>query len=188
MTVAPLAGRFVRLEPLAELHRGPLRAAADDPRVWEWQRVDGRGPAFDRWFDGTLADAGKIPFAVRRVGGDLVGSTSFIGHSPAHRRVEIGATWYAPACWGTPVNPECKLLLLRHAFDVWGVNRVSFQTDALNLRSQRAIAKLGAVREGVLRQDVVTHTGRVRDSVIFSVVASEWPAVRERLEARLRVT
>jgi RimJ/RimL family protein N-acetyltransferase len=103
----------------------------------------------------------------------------------AHRRLEIGSTWYEPAARGTAVNPACKLLLLAHAFDVIGVNRVALVTDARNARSQAAIARLGAAREGVLRANMITQGGRVRDTVIFSIVAAEWPAVRAGLLARL---
>ena len=114
-----------------------------------------------------------------------VGSTSYLDVTPRHKRVEIGSTWYQPDAWGTVVNPECKFLLLAHAFEVLAVNRVTLLTDVLNVRSQAAIAKLGAVREGVLRSHMVSQGGRVRDSVIFSIVAAEWPAVRAGLMARL---
>ncbi|HEX5632975.1 MAG TPA: GNAT family protein, partial [Gemmatimonadales bacterium] len=118
-------------------------------------------------------------------GGAVVGSTSYLDVVPRHRRVEIGSTWYRPDQWGTAVNPECKLMLLGHAFEVLGVNRVALVTDALNHRSQAAIAKLGAVREGVLRAHMVAQEGRVRDTVVFSIVRAEWPAVRDGLLARL---
>jgi RimJ/RimL family protein N-acetyltransferase len=188
-TVPPLTGRWVRLEPLVEAHRDGLRLAADDERIWQHTLVVARGPGFDAWFDEALArlrDGRQFPFAVRQLaGGRLVGSTSYLEPSEAHRRVEIGSTWYSPPAWGTAVNPECKLLLLTHAFEVLGVNRVAFVTDARNERSRAAIAKLGAAREGVLRAHMVTQGGRVRDSVSFSIIAAEWPAVRERLAARL---
>jgi RimJ/RimL family protein N-acetyltransferase len=189
LTVPPLTGRWVRLEPLGEAHRDGLRSAADDGRLWEFTLTRADGPHFDGWFDRALAerDGGQAaPFVVRRLEDDrLVGHTSYLDPDLRHRRVEIGGTWYHPSEWGTRVNPECKLLLLAHAFEVLGVNRVQLITDRLNERSQRAIAKLGAVREGVLRSHKVTHTGRVRDSVVFSIIAAEWPAVRDRLTARL---
>jgi RimJ/RimL family protein N-acetyltransferase len=184
-----LTGRWVQLEPLAEEHREDLRSAADDERIWRHTLVLGRGPGFDDWFDEALANrqAGRqLPFAVRRTAdGRLVGSTSYLDPSARHRRVEIGSTWYAPDVWGGQVNPECKLLLLRHAFEVFAVNRVAFVTDLLNERSQAAIARLGAVREGVLRCHMVTQGGRVRDSVLFSIVAADWPGVCAGLTARL---
>ncbi|HVL13004.1 MAG TPA: GNAT family protein [Gemmata sp.] len=184
-----LEGRFVRLEPLAEAHCDGLRAAGDDDRVWEYLTVLGRGEQFDRWFDEafTQRDVGKrVPFAVRLLATDeLVGSTGYFDPQPAHKRVEIGWTWYRPDQWATAVNPECKLLLLSHAFDVLGVNRVQFFTDLLNTRSQAAIAKLGAVREGVLRCHAITRGGRVRDSVVFAIVAADWLGVKERLTSRV---
>jgi RimJ/RimL family protein N-acetyltransferase len=187
--IPPLVGRWVRLEPLAAEHREPLRAAADDDRIWRHTLALGRGPGFDAMFDEALAqrDAGRqLPFAVRSLaGGRLVGSTSYLDVTPRHRRVEIGATWYAPDVWGTRVNPECKLLLLEHAFEVLGVNRVALVTDLLNERSQRAIAKLGAVREGVLRAHMVSQGGRIRDSVVFGITTAEWPRVRAGLLARV---
>lgn len=189
-TSAPvLEGRFVRLEPVAEAHRDGLRVAADDPRIWTVTTADGAGPAFDGWFADLLAHqaAGqRLTYSVRlRATGELVGGTSLFDYLPAHKRAEIGWTWYAPAHQGTAVNPECKLLLFAHAFDTLGLNRVQLKTDLLNTRSQAAIAKLGAVREGVLRAHAIVKEGRVRDSVMFSVIRAEWPAVRDRLTARL---
>jgi N-acetyltransferase len=189
LSVPLLTGRHVRLEPLAEAHREPLRLAADDERVWRRTITVARGPGFDEWFGDAVAQhaaGARVPFAVRRLADDaLVGSTSYLDAVLKHRWVEIGSTWYRPECWGTAVNPECKLLLLAHAFDVLGVNRVAFITDRLKERSQAAIARLGAVREGVLRAHMVVQGGRVRDSVMFSITSDEWPAVRERLTARL---
>jgi RimJ/RimL family protein N-acetyltransferase len=188
-TVPVLAGRSVQLEPLASAHRDGLRLAADDERIWRHTLLVARGRTFDAWFDEAMAQqvAGRqVPFAVRqRDDGRLIGSTSYLDPSARHRRVEIGSTWYVPEAWGTAVNPECKLLLLRHAFEALGLNRVSFVTDVRNEHSQAAIAKLGAVREGVLRSHMLTQGGRVRDSVLFSIIAAEWPQVRDRLAARL---
>jgi RimJ/RimL family protein N-acetyltransferase len=185
----PLTGPHVRLEPLTGAHREPLRAAADDDRIWRHTITVARGPGFDDWFADALAgqEAGsRIPFAVRwTADGSLIGSTSYLDVAFKHKRLEIGSTWYRPEFWGTVVNPECKLLLLAHAFDVLDVNRVAFITDRQNERSQAAIAKLGAVREGVLRRHMVVQGGRIRDTVVYSITAGEWPNVREQLEQRL---
>src|SRR5262245_1204962 len=144
ITAPVLNGRWVWLEPLAEEHCDGLRAAADDDRIWDHMTLLARGPGFEQWFAGALSQraAGKrVPFAVRLLAsGELVGSTSYLDPVPEHKRVEIGATWYRPDQWATAVNPECKLLLLAHAFDVLGLNRVSFVTDLRNERSQAAIA------------------------------------------------
>jgi RimJ/RimL family protein N-acetyltransferase len=192
MEITTLTGRWVQLEPLAEQHRDALRIAADDERIWVHTLMVACGPEFDRWFDDTLAQqlAGRqVPFAVRRLADQaIVGSTSYLDPVPRHRRVEIGATWYTPDVWGTQVNPECKLLLLTHAFDVLGMNRVQLCTDARNTRSQAAIEKLGAIKEGILRSHMVTQGGRIRDSVLYSIVREDWPRVRDRLTARLAGT
>lgn len=189
LDVPPLTGRHIRLEPLAEAHREPLRATADDERIWRHTVTAARGPGFDEWFAEARAGqatGSRNPFAVRRLADDaLVGSTSYLDVMLRHRRVEIGSTWYRPDLWGTAVNPECKLLLLEHAFEVLGVNRVALITDQANERSRAAIAKLGAIQEGILRAHMVVQGGRVRDSIVFSITTGEWPAVRDRLEARL---
>jgi RimJ/RimL family protein N-acetyltransferase len=187
--VPALTGRWVRLEPLAEAHFPGLRAAADDDRIWADTITAARGTGFDTWFADALAQRAsgrRYPFAVRTLADDaLVGSSSYLDYEPRHRRVEIGSTWYAPAAWGTRVNPECKLLLLSHAFDTLGLNRVALCTDARNVHSQAAIERLGAVREGVLRSHMVVQGGRVRDSVTYSILVAEWPRVKAGLLARL---
>ena len=189
MDITVLTGRWVQLETLGAEHREPLRAAADDERIWAHTLTVARGLEFDRWFEDALASrsAGRqVPFAVRRRDDQAVlGSTSYLDPVPRHRRVEIGSTWYVPAVWGTRVNPECKLLLLAHAFDVLGMNRVSLCTDVRNTRSQAAIEKLGAVKEGVLRAHMITQGDRIRDSVLYSIVRADWPEVKARLSARL---
>jgi RimJ/RimL family protein N-acetyltransferase len=185
-----LIGDRVRLEPLTADHREPLREIARDERIWEWMLFDGSGPGFDLWFDDAVTQerAGRrISFIVRQKSdGRLIGTTSYLDILEAHKRVEIGSTWYVPEVWGTAVNPECKLLLLGHAFEVFGVNRVALVTDGLNQRSQAAITKLGAVREGVLRSHMISPGSRIRDSVFFSIIASEWPRTRGQLEARVK--
>jgi RimJ/RimL family protein N-acetyltransferase len=192
MDITVLTGWWVQLEPLGDEHRGALRAAADDARIWIHTLMVARGPEFDRWFDAVLTHRStgrQYPFAVRRRADQaIVGSTSYLDPELWHRRVEIGSTWYTPDVWGTQVNPECKLLLLAHAFDVLGMNRVSLCTDARNVHSQTAIEKLGAVKEGVLRSHMVTQGGHIRDSVLYSIVVEEWPEVKARLAARLAGT
>jgi RimJ/RimL family protein N-acetyltransferase len=189
MEVAVITGRWVQLEPLGDEHRDGLRAAADDERIWAHTLVLARGPGFDRWFDDALAQrsAGlQVPFGVRRLADDvLVGSTSYLDPVPRHRRVEIGSTWYTPDVWESQVNPECKLLLLTHAFDALGMNRVALCTDLRNRRSQAAIEKLGATKEGILRAHMITQGGRIRDTVLYSIVRDDWPHVKAKLVARL---
>jgi N-acetyltransferase len=184
-----LVAARVRLEPLAEEHRDGLASAADHPEIWTHMPIDASGCGFAGWFDGSLELAltgREAVWAVRSLSdGALMGSTRYLAIEPAHRRLEIGHTWYAPQVWRTQVNPACKLALMRYAFETLGCNRIELKTDNLNLRSQAAIAALGATREGVFRAHMVRRDGSLRDSVYFSVVRSEWPAVRERLMARL---
>lgn len=186
----PVIGRHVRLEPYNDLNREEVRAALDtDADAWALFSRTGQGEHFDQWWSDAQDAASRgenVNFAVRLLAtGAVVGTTSYLGVSREHATVEIGATFYRPEARGGPVNPDCKRLLLGRAFEA-GANRVQIVTDARNLRSQAAIAKLGAVREGVLRASKVTWTGHIRDTVVFSVVRSEWPDVRDRLDARLR--
>jgi RimJ/RimL family protein N-acetyltransferase len=180
----------VRLEPLAEAHREPLRRAGAMAEIWEHMPSKASGAGFDTWFEAALAvvrDGREAAWAVVDHGA-VVGSTRYMAIEPGHRRLEIGHTWYAPSVWATKVNPACKLALLRHAFETLGFNRVELKTDIRNLRSQAAIAKLGATKEGVFRAHMVRPDGSLRDTVYFSIVRDEWPAVRRRLAARLGFT
>jgi len=182
-------GRYLRLEPLVESHREPLRAAVDrDPPAFDLLPAPWAGEAFDGfWRQRMEAVAARdyVSYAVRRLADDqVVGSSSFLNLRLADRGVEIGATYLQPDARGGLTNAEAKLLMLGQAFDA-GAMRVELVTDQLNLRSQAAIAKLGARREGVLRSHRLTWTGRVRDTVVFSILDTEWPAVREGLERRL---
>ena len=179
----------VRLEPLGPEHREGLARAADHEAIWAHMPLPGFGAHFGTWFDTSLAIAQsdrEAVWAVRTLADNrLVGSTRYLAIDAAHRRVEVGHTWYDPAVWATTVNPACKFALFRHGFETLGLNRIELKTDNLNTRSQAAIAKLGAVREGVFRAHMVRRDGSLRDSVYFSVVRSDWPAVRQRLASRL---
>jgi len=180
-----LAGKHVTLEPYREGLREPLRAALDvDPEAWELFALSGAGEHFDGWWD-VHHTPGWIPFAIRdNASGDLAGTSSFLNVRPGPAVAEIGATFIRPEHRGTAVNPEAKLLMLGHAF-ACGARRVELLTDARNVRSRAAIAKLGAVEEGTVRRDRITWTGHVRDSVLFSVTDLDWPAVRAGLEQRV---
>ncbi len=185
---AVLENPFARLEPLAEAHPEALRAAcAADPDIWTaLYPISWAGAEFEpSWLrlSRQVAAGQAIAFAVIAQG-RCVGLSSFLAPDAANASVEIGGTYYRPDARGGPINPGAKRLLMGHAFDT-GARRVVFRVDALNLRSRAAVLKLGAVQEGVMRQDRVTWTGRVRDTVVFSVLAGEWPAVRDRLDARL---
>lgn len=183
-----LENRFVRLEPLGDQHREDLRAACDaDTTIWETlYPFSWAGEHFEPTWEmlaGNVAKGATQAFAVT-VDGRCVGMTCFIGPDRANAVVEVGGTYYAPQFRGGAVNPAAKRLMMTHAFES-GARRVVYRVDAINARSRAAVTKLGAVQEGVLRQDRVVWTGRIRDTVIFSILADEWPAVRERLDARL---
>ncbi len=190
MEPVTLDGAHVRLEPLALDHLDALAEVALDPELWRWttSNVETRADleAYVRAALAEQAAGTALPFAtVALDGGRVVGSTRFGNAAPAHRRVEIGWTFVGRDWQRTAVNTEAKLLMLRHAFGPLGMNRVEWKTDALNARSRAAILRLGAVEEGTLRDHTITATGRVRDTVYFSVTRPEWPAVEARLAARL---
>lgn len=186
-----LTGRHVRLEPLQETHAQGLLEVAQDAQIWTWMsaRPTTRA-AMDAWIT-TALDAQRrgeeYPFAVVQSDGRVIGSTRYMEVQEVHRGVEIGWTWYAPDTWGTVINPECKYLMFQHAFETWGAIRVALKTDKLNLHSQAAIKKLGAKFEGTLRNHRIRLDGSLRDTVMFSVIASEWPPVKSALKARLGV-
>jgi N-acetyltransferase len=183
-----LAGRHVRLEPIEERHRdGLLAAAAEDPDTFRYTLSQlWKGAA--EW-PAYLADAQRPDFVtwatVLVAGGRAIGSTRFGDISPADGRVEIGWTWIAPSQQRTAANTEAKLLQLTYAFEELGATRVALKTDARNERSQRAIERIGRVREGVLRKHMRLPDGFIRDTVYYSILSDEWPAVRARLEHRL---
>ncbi len=183
----PLDAAGVRLQPLVEAHREGLRTAGAAPEIWDHMPFPAFGKAFDPWFDHAMALAADGAEAVWAVLADdaLVGSTRYLAIVAEHRRVEIGHTWYAPRAWRTRVNPACKLALMAHGFDTLGLNRIELKTDNLNLRSQAAMTKMGAVREGVFRAHMVRRDGSLRDSVYFAVTRADWPRVRAGLEARI---
>lgn len=189
LATRPLEDRFVRLEPFDSSLRDDVRAALDcDPEAWSIMVGAGWGPHFGGWWDSALVAmrAGtRIAYAVRRLSdGAVIGTTSLYEITPAYRRCEIGSTFYRPDARGGPVNPACKRLLLAHAFDA-GAVRVEIITDAINPQSMRAIEKLGARPEGVLRKHKITWTGRARDTAVFSIIDEDWPQVRAGLDARL---
>ena len=184
-----LRGRFIQLEPFTPELKAPVRAALDtDDAAWAIMVNNGGGDGFEDWWSKRLANTAagsELAFAVRRRSdGEVVGSSGYYTFRPEHRGVEIGSTYYRPDARSGPVNPEAKLLLLTHAFEA-GAVRVEFVTDAVNARSRAALLKLGAVEEGVLRRHKITWTGRIRDTVMFSITDEDWPAVRARLQARL---
>jgi N-acetyltransferase len=187
-----LEGAVVRLEPIrrehAELFWEIAKGDLDD--IFRWIPYPMKTPEdFQRLIDKIFDEQARgesVAFATaEKKSGKTIGSTRFMNIDRANRRVEIGSTWVVPAWQRTAVNTEAKYLMLRHAFEVWGCVRVELKTDALNEKSRNAILRIGAKEEGTLRRHVVTWTGRIRDSVYFSILDSEWPEVKATLEERL---
>lgn len=177
-----LTGRHVTLEPLAERHVTDLYEAAQDPEVWRWLPVPAPRSVED--VREILATHRGLPWAVV-VDGRAAGSTAYLDVDLSVAGLEIGWTWYRRDLWATAVNPECKLLLLDHAFDTLGAQRVTLKTDAQNLRSRAAIGNIGCRYDGTLRHHRRRPDGTVRDTAYFSLLAEEWPAARAGLLDRL---
>ena len=184
----PVEGRVVRMEPLLPRHKEEIRAAIDcDPASWSIMLVNPVGAGFEHYWAASCGAplTERLPYAIRRLSDDrVVGTSTYFMASAKHGGVEIGATFLRPDVRASAVNPELKILMLSHAFDS-GAVRVQFKVDMRNKRSQAAVAKLGAVKEGVLRRETRTWTGHIRDTVVFSILDSEWPAIKLRLEQRL---
>lgn len=178
----------MRLEPLRLTHLDDLAGLCDEPEIWTYLAG---APArsreqMSRWIEAKRepeAQGTSVAFAIMSVAsGRAVGSTSYLDIAPADRRLEIGSTWLGRPVRRTAINTEAKFLLLRHAFETLGANRVQLKTDRRNLRSQTAIERIGAQREGVLRAHMVMADGYLRDTVMYSIIAPEWPVVKERLQ------
>lgn len=196
MKVEPviLAGRAVRLEPLAESHIPGLAKVALDPKIWQYMRygeveTEEQLGTWVRELLALQAEGTDLPFTViYQPSGNLIGCTRDLSIDPPNRALEIGGTWYGIEYQGTLVNTECKYLLLKHAFEVLDCVRVWFKTDLRNKRSQQALERLGVLKEGVLRHHMILPDGYIRDSVVYSLLPEEWPQVKLNLEAKLRIT
>ena len=195
MEVSPiiLEGQRVRLEPFSPESEASLIGAASDGELWNSTVTIVPTPVTMAAYIATALDAQarrvELPFVItRKSTGKVVGSTRFYCIERDQRSVEIGYTWLAVSAQRTGVNTEAKLLLLTHAFEVWGCIRVGFVTDELNQQSRTAILRLGAKQEGILRNHMIMPGGRYRDSVYFSIIEAEWPEVKARLEAKLGQT
>jgi len=192
MMVAPvtLEGRHVRLEPLAKAHLAGLAEVGLDEELWRWIPTSVRTrEEMAEYIDTALGEQERgvsLPFAiVEKATGRAIGSTRYGNIERMHHRVEIGWTWVAREWQRTAMNTEAKYLLLRHAFETLGCMRVELKTDSLNEKSRAAILRIGAKEEGIFRNHMITASGRIRHSVYFSILDSEWPAVKARLEAKL---
>jgi RimJ/RimL family protein N-acetyltransferase len=187
--VPTLKGRHVTLRPLEASDRDAILEASSDGKLWELFYTAVPGPTtIDSWMERAATEQAQgrsLPFAVLDSSGTVVGSTRFMRMNPSHRRLEIGTTFYAARVQRTPLNTEAKRLLLGHAFDAMGCVCVQLRTDWFNRPSRRAIERLGARQDGVLRNHNITPDGRVRDTVVYSIVEGEWPGVRRNLDFML---
>lgn len=186
-----LRGEHVLLEPLAREHAQGLAQACADGELWNlWYTSVPRPEAVPAYIEAALAmreERGALPFVVReRERGTIVGTTRYFNVEAAHRHLEIGHTWYAKRVQRTALNTQCKRLLLGHAFEQLDCIAVEFRTSWFNHASQRAIERLGAKRDGVLRSHMLHADGSLRDTVVYSIVAAEWPAVKRHLDHLLR--
>jgi N-acetyltransferase len=185
-----LEGHWVRLEPMREDHADGLARVALDPDIWRHLPILLAGRAdVDAWVKNALQNretGAELPFVqIERESGNIIGSTRLMDIRPEHRGVEIGYTWIARPWRRTRINSEAKFLLLRYLFEDVGCIRVALKTDLLNERSQRAIERLGARREGVLRKHMIVQGGRFRDTVYYSILDEEWPGIRARMHEEL---
>lgn len=185
-----LSGKRVTLEPMSPEHLDALTIAGDHEVLWQWTvaKAD-TAEGMREYVDAAFADAAAgvaLPFVTIDVeSGRLIGSTRFGNIDHANRKVEIGWTWITPEFQRSYVNSEAKYLMLSHAFEVWDCNRVELKTDFLNQKSRQAMLRIGAVEEGTLRKNMLCYGGRYRDTIYYSVLASEWPGVKSRLEGFL---
>ncbi len=187
LTPIVLEGAHVRMEPLTQAHLEGLCAIGFDASLWALTTVRVETPADMAAYIDAAQGPGQLAFAViHKASGRVAGCTRYMNYEPAHKRVEIGSTWYGLEFQRTVVNTECKYLLFRHGFEVLGMNRVELKTDLRNERSQKAMLRVGAKQEGTLRRHMIVP-GHVRDTVYFSVIAEEWPEVKAGLEGRLSV-
>ncbi|MFZ6657048.1 GNAT family N-acetyltransferase [Undibacterium sp. TJN19] len=189
MNTTPLTlnGKHVTLEPLSQVHLADIQAAAADGELWKLFFTSVPSPDnTQNWLNIALEmqqQQKAIPFVVREnATGNIVGATRYCNMDLNNKRLEIGYTWYAQRVQRSPVNTECKLLLLGHAFEVFGCIAVEFRTDWFNRRSQAAIERLGAKRDAVLRNHMILPDGRIRDTVVYSILNSEWPGIKKNLQ------
>lgn len=186
MSPIELKGKHITLLPLGEEHRSELFTVAEDERIWTYNPMgNGRDVAFDKWFEKSMCaqktEANKIYVIQSNIDNAIIGTTRYYDIFPKHKRLQIGYTWFSPSFWGTGVNDESKFLLLKHAFDDLGFNRVSFSVDSRNKPSCRAIQRIGAVYEGIHRSHIVLSDDYVRDTVVYSIIREDWPLVKAHL-------
>ncbi|VEB37076.1 GNAT family acetyltransferase [Legionella sainthelensi] len=184
-----LRGETIQLEPLTLNHYEFLRYPANDVRIWNYMPCRADSDFYDCWFQDCLqqqAARTKLTYVIRRLkDNELIGSRAYYEIELQHKKLEVGYGWLTPSTWGMHYNHESLLLLFKNAFEEWHINRVQIATDPCNIKNYNTLKKLGAVQEGILRQHMTHHNGRVTDTVLFSILAEEWPEMKKRLESRL---
>ncbi|WP_131783736.1 GNAT family N-acetyltransferase [Legionella gresilensis] len=189
LTQDTLTGSVIYLESISVFHKKDLQYAANDKSIWQFMPISAAGSNFHKWFEDCLAnqEQGKqITYVVRRKDNNAVlGCTAYYDINLFHQRLALGFSWHIKAVWGTVINPEAKMMMLSQAFDKWGINRVEISTDPNNQRSYQAILALGAKEEGYLREHMINHSGQLTDTVLFSMLKSEWPEIKDKLKKRI---
>lgn len=184
-----LDGRIIALEPISLVHREGLSKAADYEQIWEYMPQKATKEFFDSWFNSCLdkmVTGEQITYAVRcKTSQTIVGATAYYAIQLENKSLSLGYSWYTPKVWGSKVNPEAKLLMLSQAFECWDINRVELGTDSRNTHSYNAIKKLGATEEGLLRQHMILQEKVITDTIVFSILHSEWPDIKMRLVNRI---
>ena len=184
-----LVGKDILLEPFCIHHYELLRDAANDPRIWVYMPMQADDLFYDSWFQDCLMKqlSGKqITYVIKRKKDEvLIGCRAYYDIELSHKKLEVGYGWLTPSAWGTTTNHECLLLLFQNAFEEWGFNRIQIATDPRNTKNYNTLKKLGITQEGILRQHMIHHNGAMTDTALFSVLAEEWPRVKNAWEARL---
>jgi N-acetyltransferase len=180
-----LEGKFIQLEPMIDKHRQGLHVAANHEEIWKYMPYQATQDGFNLWFNDSLnkmSSGTQITYIVRKkLDQRILGATAYYDIQVEHKRLALGYSWYIPEVWGTVINSEAKLLMLEQAFDVFNMNRVELGTDSRNIRSYHAIKKLGATEEGVLRQHMILHDDALTDTILFSILSTEWPTIKVKL-------
>ncbi|MFJ1269326.1 GNAT family N-acetyltransferase [Legionella lytica] len=184
-----LDGTLIQLEPIVIHHREPLSVAADCEQIWQYMPQKATSNLFDPWFNACLdkmQTGEQITYVVRcKISQEIIGATAYYAVQLENKSLSLGYSWYTPSYWGSKVNPEAKLLMLMQAFERWDINRVELGTDSRNSRSYHAIKKLGATEEGLLRQHMILQDKEITDTIVFSILRCEWPAIKKNLINRI---
>ncbi|QMT60080.1 GNAT family N-acetyltransferase [Legionella sp. PC997] len=190
ITLETLIGQSIQMEPLTINHYANLRHPANDARIWTYMPNKANGEFYDSWFQDCLlkqVQGLQFTYVIRRFkDNELIGSRAYYEIDLQHKKLEVGYGWLTPSVWGKQYNHESLFLLFQNAFEAWSLNRVQIATDPRNVKNYNTLNKLGATKEGILRQHMIHHNGQVTDTVLYSILAEEWPEVKKKLVERLK--